>query len=248
MEWGRLLGIALLLILLSACAAMRPLAVPVVSQAYVASPQRSDTLIVLLPGISDSVHEFEQAGFLWSARRQGIDADIWAVDAHYGYYHRGVIVERLRYDIIEPARRQGYRHIWLVGFSLGGFGSLLYLKSYPHTIDGVLLIAPFLGSGSDSPFDPAELLQWRNGEHGLWQWLQDYAAGPRQPPIYLGYGAQDKFAPVIARLAEQLPADHVLRMPGEHNWKTWRLLWDRVLERQLLFARLPPTISAQRAP
>ena len=47
--------------------------------------------------------------------------------------------------MIDPARREGKDNIWLVGFSMGGLGSLLYLREHPEYIEGVCLIAPFLG-------------------------------------------------------------------------------------------------------
>src|SRR5690606_40867279 len=58
------------------------------------------------------------------------------------------VVERLQQDVVLPARMRGYRHVRLVGISLGGYGSLLYSKQYGEQIAGLFLMAPFLGNRS----------------------------------------------------------------------------------------------------
>src|SRR5712672_3477612 len=56
-------------------------------------------------------------------------ADIVVADLHFGYYLRQTAIERLREDVILPARTRGYQCISLVGISLGGFGALYYAES-----------------------------------------------------------------------------------------------------------------------
>ena len=80
-----------------------------------------------------------------AARDRSIDADLVAVRAHWGYYEKHIVVERLHQDVILPARAKGYRHIWFVGISLGGWGSLQYVRQHAKEIEGMLLLAPFLG-------------------------------------------------------------------------------------------------------
>jgi pimeloyl-ACP methyl ester carboxylesterase len=198
-------------------------------------------LIVLLPGIHDRAESFEYHGFVESARN-GLEADIAAVDATFGYYLHGNFIERLHTDVIVPARQHGYRDIWLVGVSLGGFGSLLYAKAYPEHIRGVFLIAPFLGNGPDNGVDTAEWLAARNGEDGFWEWLRHHTSeGAQRPEIILVYGADDRFAPVNRQLAELLPSENVDYLPGGHDWETWRVLWERAIENNML--PLPGTSS-----
>ncbi|MGE5173202.1 MAG: hypothetical protein ACM3MD_05175 [Betaproteobacteria bacterium] len=48
------------------------------------------------------------------------------VNAHMGYYLNGTVFTRLKEDVIEPAKARGYDQIWLVGNSLGGYGSISY--------------------------------------------------------------------------------------------------------------------------
>ena len=54
-------------------------------------------------------------------------------------------MNRLREDVIGPARSGGYSTIWLVGISLGGLGAGLYTGHYPGDVASLVLLAPFLG-------------------------------------------------------------------------------------------------------
>jgi hypothetical protein len=44
-----------------------------------------------------------------------VKADLVAVDAHLGYYYKRTIIDRLREDVLVPAKVQGYRRIVVVG-------------------------------------------------------------------------------------------------------------------------------------
>ena len=59
----------------------------------------------------------------------------------------------------------GYENIWLLGISMGGLGTLLYASEYPEQVDGVVLLAPFLGDRSAIETIVATgPLEERNGE------------------------------------------------------------------------------------
>lgn len=225
---------------LSSCAtALTPLK----SNEYLDSKQRNPTLLIFLPGIYDRAVDFEREGLVQAVLGRNMGADMIAVDVHYGYYAGGTSVARLRADIVIPAKRQGYRQIWLVGISLGGLGALLYARAYPRDITGLFLMSPLLGySANLERRDPAEWLVRRHGHTGLWDWLDDY---PRQatrlPALYLSYGEQDRFAEVNNRLAALLPAERVQVLSGTHDWETWKRLWDLALDRNLFGL---PVISA----
>src|ERR671930_1091173 len=92
---------------------------PLATLAYTADTPR-DTLVVFLPGIGDFAEDFERHGFIAALAASGLAADALAVDAHYGYYGRRTVLERLAEDVVLPAREQGYREVWLVGISMGG--------------------------------------------------------------------------------------------------------------------------------
>ena len=61
----------------------------------------------------------------------------------------------------------------------------------------------------------------------LWQWLKE----PLPPvPVFMGYGAQDRFADGMRLLAAHLPAANHFTVPGEHNWAAWLPLWRHFLD------------------
>ena len=81
-------------------------------------------LVVMLPGAYSVPRDFIDQGFVSRLHAQGFAVDVALADAHLGYAENGTLLERLRDDVIVPAQREGYRRIWLVGISLGGFASL----------------------------------------------------------------------------------------------------------------------------
>lgn len=222
--------IVMVLLYLSSCVTS---VTPLQSNEYLDSTQRNPTLLIFLPGIYDRAADFEREGLVQAVVERNMGADMIAVDVHYGYYARGTSAARLRADIVIPAKRQGYRDIWLVGISLGGLGALLYARTYPQDVTGLFLMAPLLGYSAESEDgDPAEWFVRRHGHAGLWEWLEDY---PRQaarlPAVYLSYGEHDRFAEVNNRFAALLPPGHVETLAGTHDWETWKRLWNRALDR-----------------
>ena len=216
----------------------------------------SQTLLVLLPGAYSAPEEFEAAGFIAAARQAGVAADIAIADAHLGYFTDKSVLQRLRDDVVLPARARGVRNVWLVGISLGGFGALGYALRHPAEVSGVVAIAPYLGRRTllrDIVAGGGPTV-WRNTampegpddvETGLWQWLSaPQSAGrpgraesdnaPDRPPVWLAYGRDDRFADSHRLLSSVLPAERVDTVSGGHDWPPWRALWDRWLARGLL--------------
>ncbi len=231
------------------CGGLRKTTVPLATSLEKSSCTRNaDTLLVMLPGLYSTPDEFEREGFVQAVRDNRVAADVMLVDAHIGYYNDKTILERLSTDVVAPARGQGYRHIWFVGISLGGFGSLLYAQTHPGDLAGVVALAPYLGERvlSTDIANAGGLAQWKGplsdapgstprtpNETQLWQWLRGYAgftdtAGAR-PPLYLGYGVDDRFAFSHRLLAGALPPARVFTTEGGHDWPEWRRLWQRVL-------------------
>jgi len=141
--------------------------------------------------------------------------------------------------VIDPAREAGYRDIWLAGISLGGLGALLYTQQHSHDIAGVILLSPYLGDPPviDEIREAGGLRRWTPGaisevdyQRRLWVWLKEVAAAPEGfPPIFLGFGRQDRFADAHTLLAEALPRERVFVTDGGHDWPTWRPLWGTIL-------------------
>lgn len=241
----RVLLSVMLACLISGCTLWRPVTVPIPTIRIPATcAVRPDTLVVMLPGAASRPEEFESEGLVRAMRDRGIAADVLLVDSHLGYFRNRSVIDRLRADVIAPALAQGYHHIWLVGISLGGFGALIYTAEQPQGIAGIVAIAPYLGEpatlqairsqggltawlATPDPLDPEDI------GTPLWRWLQPYAletAPSGRPPLYLGYGLADRLRPGHDLLAAALPADHVFKVPGDHDYPAWRAVWAQALD------------------
>ena len=201
---------------------------------------RQDTLLVFLPGLRDNSGVYLDKGFVAAAGRSGIKADLLGVDAHLGYYQQKKFLKRLKEDVIDPAKRKGYRRIWLVGISLGGFGALWYDIENPGDLAGIVALSPYLGEPEmvDEVSRAGGLAAWHpppsgelDDQHRIWLGLKSYerresCAGR----VYLGYGLQDKFATPDGMLAAVLPREQVFAIVGGHDWPTWRTLWDEIIK------------------
>ena len=227
---------------LGACALRRPVTVPMrllQQPAQCAGPV--DTLVVFLPGAYSQPEEFIREGIVQTLRERHVAADAWIVDAHLGYYEERSIIERIEADVIVPARARGYRHVWLVGVSIGDFGALIHSQSHPGEVEGIVAIAPYLGQrdvldeiraagGLRSWKAPAGDLPLERMDQSLWRWLQGYLeARAARPPLYLGIGREDRFADAHALLSTALPRDRVFTSAGGHEWGPWRDVWRQIV-------------------
>ena len=228
------------------CAQNRPTPIPMIQLKDLSGcVVQASALVVLLPGAYSKPEEFVQEGFVAALRQRGVAADVTVVDAHLGYFTDGTVLQRLRDDVVLPARAAGYRSVWLVGISLGGFAALGYAARHGSDIDGVLAIAPYPGTaalqreivnaGGPQAWRQAANLAQPDLERDIWRWLSGDMSG-RQPPIYLGYGRDDRFAKGLELMASTVPAGHTSTVPGGHDWAPWRALWNGWLERGLLSA------------
>jgi len=195
------------------------------------------------------MEDFERRGLSEEMARAGVRADWVAVDAHLGYYRSRSVIERLREDVIEPARARGYRRIVVVGVSLGGLGSLLGERDHPGLFDGIVLIAPYLGDRK-AMFDEIQ------NQGGPAAWAADHSPGADDvgaqvwsflgkrvsalPPTWLAYGTADRFAVGHRLLAPSLPPDRVKTSAGGHDWPTWQALWRDLCHHSDLFAAERP--------
>jgi pimeloyl-ACP methyl ester carboxylesterase len=222
-----------------------PVTVPIETVNYERpAPAQRSLLIVYLPGNGDKPTAFERHGLLGALRQKGIPADVVGVNAHLGYYRNGSIFQRLKEDVIDPARAKGYDRIWLVGNSLGAYGSLAYLGEHAEDIAGVVLLGPFVGDKEElEAVRKADgLAKWDPGPVDAMDWkkkllllLKDYGQHRDDyPPIYLGYGKFDKFAASQRFLAELLPPERVIELTGGHEWWTWSRLWEQFLDRGII--------------
>jgi pimeloyl-ACP methyl ester carboxylesterase len=161
---------------------------------------------------------------------------VTAVDAHVGYYAGGAVAGRLEDDVVIPARRAGYRRVWLAGISMGGLGALIYADRYPGGVDGIFLIAPYLGEAeaAESVRAAGGLERWRpppvtreemEFSERIWAAAREVVVGGTV--VVLAFGTDDALAPQHEILAEALPEDRVDRLPGGHEWRPWLQAWRR---------------------
>lgn len=245
----------------SGCAALRPATVPLRAIDLVRSTGNAGgrCLAVLLPGRLDEPEKFREAGFVRAVENRNLRLDLVAVDAHLGYYRARTVVDRLREDVIAPARAAGYDTIWIAGPSLGGLGGLLYLRDRPEDLAGVFAIAPYLGetsvideierAGGPAQWRPPATVAQNDVGRELWTWLGPWAsaAQPEPPvPLHLGWGTADSFDRANRMLAALLPPERVYTAPGGHDWKVWERLWEEFLDRTM--RATPAALCAPPAP
>lgn len=207
-------------------------------------------LLILLRGLGGGSEDFEKHGLIQEIRSRRLPFDISVPDAHFGYYKSRTLEERLKEDVIQPARQKGYQQIWLAGFSMGGLGSLFYLKFFKEDVDGVILVSPFMGW--ENMLDEIEasggIHNWKpkrnsdNWQQLIWEWVKTYIDSPdAYPPIYLGYGTQDGMTgkgPTL--LSAAIQKDRVFSIKGRHDYKTFISIWKIHLDKlEQRFKKLP---------
>jgi hypothetical protein len=197
-------------------------------------------LVLLLPSIQGKGLHYEKHGFVEAVRERGFEADLKILDVNPLLYLQGRIVDVVKTEIVDPAIDSGYKKIILVGISLGGHGVLLYVTKESQDIDGVVVIAPFIGgffindviksAGGLSRWEECPPIEW-DYACDMWKLLKDYlSVSENQDKIILGFGLEDGFAKSNQLLANELPARNVFRVSGGHDWVTWKTIWTKVLD------------------
>lgn len=245
---GTLAAVGLIL-LLAGCYPKGDAGVPI-PHALVPAPVKATRLVVVLPGRGDDLDAMRRTGMAEAIQDGWPDADVILTGLALDYYDQGRAPQRLREEIVAPARRYGYREVWLAGASMGGMGTVMYDQAYPGEMDGLILLAPYLGEApllreiqaaggleKWEPGAPVELTR-ENFQRELWRHLQSWRREPgRAGNVWLAYGDRDRLKSAMPLLAPALDADHVLVRDGGHDWKVWSSVTGEILAR----------IEAQRA-
>jgi pimeloyl-ACP methyl ester carboxylesterase len=195
--------------------------------------------MIWLPGAYQSAQDFLAAGFADAVRKRHLDLDLVFVDPEFAHLGDRTALGRLRTELVSPARAAGVS-VWLGGISLGGLTALDYAASYPDGIDGLCLLAPYLGNRmltaeiarapGIAAWQPGELAE-TDEERRIWRYIKGRGTDSR--PLYLGFGRGDRFSAAHALLAATLPADSVDVIDGGHEWPTWVHLWENFLDSRL---------------
>jgi pimeloyl-ACP methyl ester carboxylesterase len=199
-------------------------------------------LIIMLPGAYMTPEDYQQAGFFSAISQRKLPLDIATVHLDLEAISSGSALPAIQAEIIEPARQQGYRKIWLGGISLGGLLALGHAADYPGQIDGLCLLAPYPGSRltTNAITRAGGLTAWQptteelnDPEFRVWQWLKQ---PPTELPSFVGYGTEDRFASGMQEIAACFPANARHAIPGGHDWPVWQQLWEHFLDRNLFTA------------
>ena len=193
-------------------------------------------LVIVLPGRGDDVANLRRSGIAEGIQAGMPDADVLLTGTTMAYYYGGRMPERLHAEVVEPARQRGYRHVWLAGASMGGMGTLLYERAYPGKMDGLVLLAPYLGdkdlideiqaAGGLAQWEPGPAVAVVNGDNyqrEVWRQLKGWTepGATRAQRVWVAYGRDDRLRAAMPPLLALLPKDHVLERDGGHAWVVW---------------------------
>jgi pimeloyl-ACP methyl ester carboxylesterase len=241
---GCLLAFALLAVSLSGCLHLMaaPIPMKMVTDSLPAG-EKARCLMVLLPGVADRAATFTQQGFVQQLRERELSVDVIAADSTVGYYLRGIDASQLEHDVVGPARAKGYEQVWMVGVSMGGYGTLHYASEFPNRLDGVVALSPHLGeitvvqaiktAGGLKTWQPPtpDPIAVKSHTEQTWRWVRgvtlDHKPGPE---IFLGAGKSDPLVGRGTMLADVLPPSRVWQIDGGHSWGTWKKLWTIFLD------------------
>ena len=197
-------------------------------------------LLLMLPGAKNTPQQLVEYGFIRALQERHLPVDVLALDAHVDMYLDQALIERLLHDTMDDARAHGYRRIWLLGISLGGTGAMLCATQHTAEVEGVFLLAPFLGTRG--------LIAEVSAAGGLSRWLPgEIDSGDRErvlldrvrhnllgadefTPVFLGYGSEDRYRGASILLSAHLPSQRVSVISGGHDWETWPVLWRTLLD------------------
>src|ERR1700733_10038398 len=197
------------------------------------------TRVVLLPGAYHALEEFSAAGFDQALRERELAVELILAAPELAHLNDRGWLAQLRTEVIAPAHARADGPLWLGGISLGGYMALRYAAEGSDQLDGLCLLAPYLGSRIVAAEITAQgnLASWQvpaladvDDELRIWRCVRGLPAMRTAPRLFLGYGREDRFADTQRLLSAALPATCSCVIPGGHDWPVWRALWDRFLD------------------
>ncbi len=191
----------------------------------------------MLPGAGIAAEDFAAQGMVAVAQDGATAVDVVVLQPPVDLYLEGRVAPVLHEALAGQAGRT-----WLLGISLGGMGALLYASAYPDAVEGLVLLAPFLGThGTIAAVAAAGGLRAGSAaasaatepERQVLGWLQRHlrTAAP-SPRLFLGHGRTDRFAAGHRLLAAELPPERVALVEGGHDWPAWAEAWGAIMRRR----------------
>jgi pimeloyl-ACP methyl ester carboxylesterase len=232
----RTLGSLLVVALVSlGCASWRKPDGPIPVKLIPASqPATVRPLVVVLPGRGDDLDDLARTGMAETVQKAWPIADVLLAGATLAYYDEGQVQRRLHDEVIAPARARGYREIWLTGASMGGMGTLLYERAYPHDVTGIVLYAPYMGdpatikeissAGGPAHWYPGPkpaALDAKNYQLEMWRVVKSWQDPGEAQRVWLVCGDTDRLLAVAKLMAPLLPPGHFIEVEGGHDWPMW---------------------------
>ncbi len=198
---------------------------------------RAATQMIWLPGAYHCAQDFLDEGFARAAATRRIAVDLRFADLEMQHLDDRDVFQRLRSEIVLPARESGAA-VWLAGISLGGLAALDYASFNLGELDGLCVLAPYLGNrmlineivatSGLGGWEPGELAETA-AERRIWRYIKSRVD---PTPLFLGYRQDDRFSAAHDLLAAALPLNHVGVVAGGHEWRTWLKLWENFLDLQ----------------
>jgi dienelactone hydrolase len=201
----------------------------------------ANTRILFLPAAYTGPEDFVQAGFVTAVRERELPLDLVFAELNLQHLTDRTILRHIRHELVLPARALGCRSIWICGISLGGFIALAFAERYSAEIDGLCLLAPYLGNhmitgeieraNGVAAWQPGDLAA-DDDERRVWRFIKSH--GNHAVSVRLGYGREDRFANSHRMMAAALNPADVRVVPGGHEWPVWAQLWGDFLDSQFI--------------
>jgi len=209
------------------------------------------TRVLFLPAAYTGPEDFVQAGFVSAVRERELAIDLVFADLNLQHLTDRTILRRVRHELVLPARALGCRSIWICGISLGGFIGLSFAERYAAEIEGLCLLAPYLGNHMvTGEIERAKgLAAWQPGElapdddeRRVWRFIKSHRN--ESLAIRLSFGREDRFASSHRMMAAALNPDSVQVIPGGHEWSVWTQLWSDFLDSEFIQRDRKPSSAA----
>jgi pimeloyl-ACP methyl ester carboxylesterase len=196
--------------------------------------------MALIPGAFHTTRDLIAAGFVAAVARRRLAVDLVLVDPEFADVTDRSVLVALEETVLAAARTAGCQSVWIGGVSLGGWVALACAERSPESLDGLCLIAPYLGArpvaaeivraGGLAAWQPGDLAD-DDEERRIWQFLKTSRTRPLA--MHLGFGRDDRFAASLQLAAGAFAAGAVDVIDGGHEWPVWTRLWENFLDGRL---------------